>query len=348
MKREYFLGGNTTQGFFSYYEFLADGEKFNKIYIVKGGPGTGKSTAMKKVGKWGEDHGFDVDYVHCSSDPFSLDGVIIKEVGIAMVDGTAPHVVDVVNAGAVESLLNMGDFWDENALRKSKAEIIQCNKEISEHFTKTYNFLGAAGCLYKNCCIMPDKKSAVNVAMEIVANIPRAEKGAGKIRKLFSEAITPEGIISYADTLVCEKQVVLKSEIYGGSGMITEILKTKLSEQGYDIEVFYSPLNPEGEIRNIVVPEIGLSVITTDMMTIADEKRAMVIDVDEMVNAKVDSDFLRNKILVMTLLQQAVRTLAGAKRLHDKLESYYIPNINFDAAEKKVDAVLAEIEKFAQ
>ncbi len=69
MNREYFLGGNTTEGFFSYYEYLADAEEFNKTYIIKGGPGTGKSTTMKAVGKWGEEHGFDVDYVHCSSDP---------------------------------------------------------------------------------------------------------------------------------------------------------------------------------------------------------------------------------------------------------------------------------------
>ena len=103
MIREYFLGGNTSKGFFSYYDYLANGEEFNKIYIIKGGPGTGKSTTMKEVGNWGEKKGFDVDYIHCSSDPNSLDGVIIKDIGVAMVDGTSPHIVDPKNAGVVEA-----------------------------------------------------------------------------------------------------------------------------------------------------------------------------------------------------------------------------------------------------
>ena len=42
-----FLSANTTKGFVSLYgDFL----KGKKQYIIKGGPGTGKSTLMKNIG----------------------------------------------------------------------------------------------------------------------------------------------------------------------------------------------------------------------------------------------------------------------------------------------------------
>ena len=42
-QREYFLGGNTAKGFFSYYDYLMRQEDAATIYCIKGGPGTGKS-----------------------------------------------------------------------------------------------------------------------------------------------------------------------------------------------------------------------------------------------------------------------------------------------------------------
>ena len=49
---------------------------------------------MKKTAAVMLDHGYDVEYMHCSSDNNSLDGIVIPKIGVAMIDGTAPHVVD--------------------------------------------------------------------------------------------------------------------------------------------------------------------------------------------------------------------------------------------------------------
>ena len=43
----YFAGGNTARGFFSLYDSNFAG--LEKVFILKGGPGTGKSTLMKKI-----------------------------------------------------------------------------------------------------------------------------------------------------------------------------------------------------------------------------------------------------------------------------------------------------------
>lgn len=90
-QRDYFLGGNTANGFFSYYDFLIRQEDAAKIYCIKGGPGTGKSSLMKSIAAAAQQKGLDIDRIHCSSDPDSLDGLVIPARRLAFVDGTSPH-----------------------------------------------------------------------------------------------------------------------------------------------------------------------------------------------------------------------------------------------------------------
>ncbi len=90
--RRFFPGGNTSVGFYSYYDSILGQKEANRIIILKGGPGVGKSSFMKKLGRSMEERGFDVEYHHCSSDNNSIDGVVFPKVGVALVDGTAPHV----------------------------------------------------------------------------------------------------------------------------------------------------------------------------------------------------------------------------------------------------------------
>ena len=75
-KRNIFPGGNTPYGFHSYYNYIMPQNKAEKIFCLKGGPGTGKSTIMKEIGEYFIDNGEDVDFLWCSSDPDSLDGVV--------------------------------------------------------------------------------------------------------------------------------------------------------------------------------------------------------------------------------------------------------------------------------
>lgn len=92
--RHMFPGGNTSKGFYSFYNYIISQEDAKRIFILKGGPGVGKSTFMKKTAAEMLERGYDVEYMHCSSDNSSLDGLVIPKTGVAMIDGTAPHVVD--------------------------------------------------------------------------------------------------------------------------------------------------------------------------------------------------------------------------------------------------------------
>ncbi len=91
MNTNWFLGANTAEGFFSRFDQLHPGIRVRKNVIIKGGPGCGKSTFMKTLRGCAEALGADTESYLCSSDPASLDGLFIPALGLAFVDGTAPH-----------------------------------------------------------------------------------------------------------------------------------------------------------------------------------------------------------------------------------------------------------------
>lgn len=87
----FYLGANSPTGFYSLYDQLIDPASAEDILILKGGPGCGKSSFMRRVAKAVEDKGLAVEYIQCSGDPDSLDAVVFPSLKTAIVDGTAPH-----------------------------------------------------------------------------------------------------------------------------------------------------------------------------------------------------------------------------------------------------------------
>ena len=75
----YFAASNSAKGFFSYYKECFDDGRIKHLYAIKGGPGTGKSYFLRKVARQGEGLGWNCEYIYCSSDPDSLDGVIMEK-----------------------------------------------------------------------------------------------------------------------------------------------------------------------------------------------------------------------------------------------------------------------------
>lgn len=345
MIRDYFLGANTPKGFYSYYNHLIDREDAEKIYIIKGGPGTGKSSLMKSVAQWGIDKGFDIDQIHCSSDPSSLDGVVIPDIKIAMVDGTAPHVVDPKFPGAVDVIINMGNYWDESEIVKCRKEIIECTKAISDKFTEAYKFLAAAGNIRGNGVFYKNEVGLQQAFLRILSELHFAGTGKGRVRKLFAEGITPEGLISHADTLDYGKKIILKSDNPADISYILNLVHIRLCEMGYDHEVFYSPLNPSEEIRHIVVPEENVCILTGDMFSLIPENNATVIELDSTDNA--ERDRLKCRLIEMTLISRATAKLSEAKKLHDRLEKFYYPHIDFEAVGKMKKNLISQLEEYS-
>ena len=88
----FFLGANSKDGFVSLLpQFQRESPR--RLYAIKGGPGCGKSTCIRRLS---DALGGAEEYFLCSSDPDSLDGAALP--GLALLDGTAPHVFEIAES----------------------------------------------------------------------------------------------------------------------------------------------------------------------------------------------------------------------------------------------------------
>ena len=87
----FFVGANSGEGFRNLFAEMVDLEHTFDFMVLKGGPGVGKNTFMREIGRVMEEAGTRVEYLWCSGDPDSLDGVVLPELRCAVADGTSPH-----------------------------------------------------------------------------------------------------------------------------------------------------------------------------------------------------------------------------------------------------------------
>jgi hypothetical protein len=349
--RHMFAGGNTAEGFFSYYDHILPQEKAERIIILKGGPGVGKSTFMKKIASQMLKEGFDVEYMHCSSDPDSLDGVVFPKKNTALIDGTAPHIVDPKNPGAVDEIINLGEFWDNDGFSENKEKIMSINRKKGIAYQRAYRYMHAAYAIYKDnealygMAVHNGKVNVVisQVVSEIFDRIGVSEV-TGKQRRLFASAITPKGFVNHIPTLITtDRVIIIKGEPGTGTERLLERTILASTERGINTETYYCALNPR-KPEHIVIPELDVSITTMNPPHFVEGIRGEKINfndfVDESILEQYQDDIEFNREESGRLLNKAMQVLKQAKKYHDDLESYYIPNMNFDSVQKCQEAVL--------
>ena len=336
--KHFYLGANTPEGFFSYYNNLAGYDRVNRIYCIKGGPGSGKSTFMKNIASHMEKEGMNVEYVHCSSDDSSLDAIYIKDIKTAFLDGTAPHITDPKYPGAVDEIINLGTFWKKDSLIPLRKDIIHVSDIISCHFDRAYDYLGAVKKFYantdkiykKHCNRYLQNSFIDDILFEELAEFPLTDY-IGKKRKLFATAITPSGFRNRLDT------VFGSVKVYNLSGYTDDLLlrlSDFITERGIDVEMYFCPLNPTKKCEHLLIPDLKLGFsLSNDYHSINMGER-VDLSIDDSIPQE-DMEYIDfNRKTTDYIFKKVFSELELAKKNHDILEDYYKKCMDFDAVEE--------------
>ncbi len=326
--RHYFPGGNTSNGFVSFYNNILRSTSVGKLGIIKGGPGTGKSSLMKRVGKFFEEKGEYVHYLHCSSDCNSLDGVYLPKFNSAIIDGTSPHTVDCRYAGCYDKIFDVGIYIDDN-IKNFREEIKETDDNIKAHFSASYEYLRVSKAILdimerrsKDALDMGEVNNfCLNITKRVMSN-----NDSGKVRKMFLSAITPQGLKNYINTVMHDKYVIkLDCDVGDNAGFILKKILSYAQNQNIDTDIFYCPLNPD-KPEHIVFVNSHLALTVSNKFhntSYADE----VVYFSDFV--KKDYNNQKEAEEYEKYIKKAINELVKAKKLHDKLESYYVKNFDY-------------------
>ncbi|GFN23525.1 hypothetical protein [Thermanaeromonas sp. C210] len=284
---------------------------------------------------------------------------------VSTVDTTL-HIVDPKNPGAVDEIVHLGDFWDEEQMRQHKEEILEANARVKRLFRIAYSALKEAKVIrdeWEDYVAECTNQALVNRAearlLEAVFDgVAARYDRPPKARHLFATAITPEGIVTgNVETLLHEVDRIYTVSGEPGSGVtriLERIANTALSKCLFT-EIYHCPFNPDN-YDLIIIPEIKVAVMNVEPPHTFDPSPfghliAMSINLNGYIDKKklaiYTHEMLSAKFRYQACLDRAVAYIRQAKLTHDYMESFYIPAMNFDAINAKREEILARILKYA-
>ena len=325
--RHLFPGSNTASGFVGFFESLH--REAQRTVILKGGPGVGKSTLMGKVGKHYERLGLETAYYHCSGDPDSLDAVAVPGLGLLVMDGTAPHIVDPVLPGARDGILNLGVCLDEEQLACQAEEIAALNGDIAGCYARAYRYLRAALAVRQDAAAVYDsalpEKEKRALQRELTALLPAA--GPGGESHAFCQAVTWKGIMQETDALLNETVFCLDVPWGFDADALLRPVWEAAGRQGMARAAWHDPLDA-GKLGHVTA---GNAVFTTAVVM---DGVLFTPDMDESALQREASRLAFDRAACDLMITQAVEALSQAKQKHDALERYYVDAMDWERLEE--------------
>ena len=347
---KYFAASNSSSGFKCYY-----GDCFSsldKLYIIKGGPGTGKSSLMKRVSRHAENKGYPVEYFYCSSDQESLDGIIIYkgELKIGIIDGTSPHTYDMKHAGAVDNIINLGQFWDENKLYEKREDIISLSKRKTHEYNIAYGYLCSCGNLlavihsqFMSCTDLEKMRSQ---AKKLLSELDAGDGYTEKIRLI--DSVGMRGKVRFESFEENAKKIFVVGDRFGFGEYMLEMIKNELMEKRRSIIVSYDPICTE-RINGIFDISQKYAFVLSDERANEryGDKAVKHINIKRFIDSKkignIKADIKYAHTLYEKSLMGAMAHFESIREIHFELEKIYGSTMNFSGVDRVCEELINKI-----
>lgn len=342
----YFMAANGYCGFRNYFKEVFAPQNYTRLYVLKGGPGTGKSSLMKKVCEEFLRLGYECERIYCSSDPNSLDGVTLEKKGkkFGILDGTAPHETDAKIPGAIDEIINLGAAWEKNRLRDERNTIEKINKRKAGHYKEAYEYLRVGGIVsgemergildaYQGF----DLQFINDVLYDIKENAPNYKQ---KTRLLSSfskngyQQLNPKETYPKGITVTGS----FGSEYIFLNNLLEEVVKRKISHTRFP-SPFSDKLTEAIYLNDsdTLVTSLEIYEDTLDTSTFLDPAR---------LNQNKEK-FTYYRKLREELLSRAQNEFSLASQAHFELEKIYSSNMDFDVINQITEDILREIKEYS-
>lgn len=358
--KHYFARGNTAAGAYNLFDSAFQG--IRRLFMLTGGPGTGKSTIIGNIASYMTESGYDVQLFHDPSDHESLEGLIAGEISLGIVDGMACRLGLAELPGVNVKVVDLGRAVDEQALDKLKPHIMELEGQANALYSRAYETFGQAKrihdeweALYIGSMNFAEAnkltEELIDTLFDAAASSAPATK-KGKTRHLFMGAATPIGPVDFVPELTknMKRTIFIKGRPGSGKSTMLKKLVSAATNQGMDVEVFHCGLDPSS-LDMVIFPKLQVAVFDSTMpheyfpSRRTDEildmyERTMLPGTDE-AHAEALAEI---QARYRAAIKQATAYLLEAKHICDEIKNMYASVTDFGKVQQLQKRLLDEVK----
>lgn len=331
----YFGGGNTAKGFYNLYDSNLHG--LDRVFILSGKSHAEKSSLLEKLANEWTGKGFLVEALHSANDPHTLDGFIIRQLGVGVIDGDPPRAIGKEYVGAKWETIDLDAMQNCTKLSSKSKEIDQLKQRRRDALKKAYESYATGLSIHdeweKIYIDRMDFTKADEVANSLVERLfPSNKKGNGLyITRRFLGAATPEGPVDFVENITAglKQRFFLKGRAGTGKSTLLRRVVATAEKKGYDFEIYHCGFDPES-LDMVLVRELGWAVFDSTSPHEYFPERAgdEVIDMYELTVAPSTDELFAEEIAQIERryreqMNAGKTYLAEAKQLQTELEGIY-------------------------
>lgn len=345
--RYVFTSSFSNQGFYSFIPQLVDG--LAKVYILKGAPGSGKSTFIRMLGEVMSQQGYDVEFWVSSLDPVTPDGVYIPQLDAAVINGSLPQPIDPKYPGVREIIINLGEYWDQSLVQKHYREIIEQVDRMEKFQAQAANILKEASWAKEEI----RKVNAAHLNMKQIETLIQTlsseiiENRPGE-KHYFAGVITDDGLVDYIDELSvnCKRRYIFKGPTGSGKSTVINALVNEAKQKGYFLEYYHCGLEVDHLVM-VVIRNLQLALIEPGHAEIVLKQGDTVVDMTQYLDSydseeaaiKTSEAYRRYELLLL----QAQHELENLRLSTREVKKIYTSAMDFERLDRKRQEIADEI-----
>lgn len=345
--RYVFASSHTSQGFYTFIPELIKG--LDKVIILKGAPGTGKSTFIRLVGETMLEQGLEVEFWVSALDAITPDGVYLPQLSIAVINGSLPESIDPHYAGIREQLINLGEYWDLEAIEAHRAEIINLVDQMEISQQQVYKHLKEAGRVKADI----RQINAQNLSMEKLGFVTQQlaseilESRSGE-KHYFAGALTIDGLVDYVHELsnACQKRYIFKGPAGSGKSMVIGELARQARERGYFLEYYHCGLEVDN-LSMVIIRDLQIALIEAGNVEMPPKPWDTLVDLSNCMDNSEVGDVREGSSVnyrnYESLLMKAQQQLEKSNQSNQALKKIYAGAMDLSRLDQIRMNFLAEI-----
>ncbi|MFB9328098.1 PRK06851 family protein [Paenibacillus aurantiacus] len=340
----YFARGNTARGAYFLYDSAFQG--LNRLYILTGPPGTGKSTLLRGLADRLLEQGQHVELFHSPLRPDELDGIIATDLKAGIVDGSVSEGITDQTAREVVTI-DVAEAVDQERLAKHIETVADLKEKLAQLYTNAYEGYAAALRIHdeweRYYIDSMDFGKADDITRQLIEGLFAGHEHDTPTvrRRLFFGAATPKGAVDYIPGLTASlrRRIFIKGRPGSGKSTLLKKLAAAAEQKGVDVRVFHCGLDPNS-LDMLIFPELSTAIFdsTAPHEYFPDRDGDEVLDMYALsMKPGTDEQYARElaeiKERYASKMKAATAYLAAAEQIDAQIKSCYSAVVDFSIIE---------------